>query len=306
VSFASTAMKLSAALLLSSLGAFASSNNCPGNSTTGPPPGSVTSTLTGGPTYSNITLPGASTTNNLASLGSAGCTAIDLSFSNFTQTSSGTGENALPSAGGTYVSITPAGTVATTPDTLLFSTIQGDASNSTDGQLNDGVLNTKVDGTESLTSTISYGVTNSAPTGIYAVVLSVNGITIAAGGSGTVTIDTCLQGNGVDQPTGNITNAVECKIAAGGGMGAGIFQSSTITLAQLVSQSTTINLAMNSTYADITQVIHLSCSSCGTNETGFLTFSDQFQESPEPSTFILIGTGLGAAALVRFRRCKKA
>jgi hypothetical protein len=304
MSFARTAMTLSSALLLSSLGAFASTNNCPGNSTTGPTPGSVTSTLSGGPTYSGISIPGASTTNNLASLGSAGCTAIDLSFSNFTQTSSGTNENSLPSAGGTYVSITPAGTVATTPDTLLFSTIQGDASGA-DGALNDGVLNTKVDGTESFTSTMSYGVTNSAPTGIYAVVLSVNAITLAAGGSGTVTIDTCLQGNGVDQPTGNITNAVECKIAAGGGMGAGIFQTSTITLAQLVSQSTTIALATNSTYADITQVIKLSCTSCGSNETGFLTFSDQFDESPEPSTFILIGTGLGAAALVRFRRRKK-
>ncbi len=305
VSFGKTAMRLLSALLLSTLGAFASTNNCPGNSTSGPTPGSITSTLAGGPTYSNITVPGASTTNNLTAVnGGGGCTAIDLSFNNFAVTSSGTNENALPTAAGTYVSITPAGTTQTSPDTLLFSTVQGDGSNATDGGLNDGVLNTKVIGSESFNSTMSYGVTNSSATGIYAVVLTVNAITISAGGSGTVTIDTCLQGTGADQPTGNITNAVACKIASGGGMGAGIFQSSTITLAQLASQSTTISLATNSAYADITQVIKLNCSSCGTNETGFLTFSDQFDESPEPSTFVLLGTALAGVALLRFRRRK--
>ena len=36
-------------------------------------------------------------------------------------------------------------------------------------------------------------------------------------------------------------------------------------------------------------------------ETGFLTWSDQFEESPEPSTFILLGTALGGIALLRLR-----
>ena len=283
-------------LAFTSMTAFAAINNCPVSTGT-----IATRTFSGGsaPTYSNIAVPGDSTTNYLASLGSAGCTVIDLSFSNFALTSTGTNEGNLPFAAGTYLSLTPTGTTQTGPDTLLFSTLQGNGTanpeNPTTPTANDGVDNTKVTASQSFTTTMSYGVADSLGTGILGIVLTVNDITVQTGGSGTVSIDTCSKGATV--VTGAITTAAACTAASAGA----VFSTTTITLAQLASQSASISLSSHPTYVDVTQVINLTCSSCGTAETGFLTFSDQFEETPEPSTLVLLGTGLALAGFTRFR-----
>jgi hypothetical protein len=258
--------------------------------------GSVTRTFTGGTAFT-VTVPGASTTNNLANLtttGTTGCLAADLSFSNFSVTSSGTNENAIPTAAGTYLSETP------NADTLLFSTLQG-AGTGGDGALNDGTDNTKVDNGETMTTTLSYGVSDSKGN-VLGVDLTVNGITIAAGGSITAIIDTCAQGTGGHAPTaGNITTQAACNTAVGG---IGIFtQSNGGTATSLATgQSQTIDLSLSSSsFVNVTQVFQFTGGS-GTNETGFLTFGDNFTETPEPSTFVLLGSALAGAAALRLRK----
>jgi hypothetical protein len=199
--------------VFAALTAFATTNNCPVTT------GSLSRTFTGGPTYSGVIVPGSTTgnplSNSLSALGAVGCTAIDLNFSNFAVSSSGTNENALPSLAGTYVSVTPTGTTQTGPDTLLFATLQGDGTG-VDTAQNDGVDNYKVNNSETFTTTQSYAVTDSVSTGIFEVLLTVNDITIAAGGSGSFSIDTCLKGTGTANPTGNITSQTACNTAVGG------------------------------------------------------------------------------------------
>jgi hypothetical protein len=281
-------------LAFTAMTSFASINNCPVTT------GSLSRTFTGGPTYSGVVVPGSTTgtplANSLSALGTVGCTAIDLNFSNFAVSTTGTNENALASLAGTYLSVTPTGTTQTGPDTLLFATLQGDGTGADNAQ-NDGVDNYKVNNSETFTTTQSYAVTDSASRGIFEVLLTVNDITIATGGSGSFGIDTCLKGTGTNNPTGNITSQAACNKAVGG---TGVFQTSTITLAQLASQTASISFASHPTYVNVTQVITLT-GGTGINETGFLTFSDQFEESPEPSTFVLMGTALAAVVFTRFR-----
>lgn len=285
-------MKLPLVFALTSISALAGINSCPVTT------GSLNRTFTGGPTYSNVVVPGATTgplfSNSIGTLGTAGCTTIDLTFSNFALSSTGSNEGNLPSAAGTYLSVTPTGTTQTVPDTLLFATLQGNGT-STDNTENDGVDNFKVNNSESFTSTMSYSVADSVGTGVLGVMLTVNDITISTGGSGSVTIDACS--NGATVITGSITSAAQCTAASSGA----VFSTATITLAQLASQSATLAFASHPTYVDITQVISLTCSSCGSDETGFLTFSDEFMETPEPSTFVVLAPLIALLAFRRFR-----
>lgn len=294
-----TSLSTPIVLVLTSMTAFAAINNCPVTT------GSVNRTFTGGPAYTGVTIPGSTTgtplPNSLSGVNAAsGCTAIDLSFSNFALTSSGTNENTPPSLAGTYLSVAPTGTTQTGPETLLFATLQGTGLG-LDNATNDGTDNYKVNNGETFTTTQSYAVTDSMGTGIFAVLLTVNDITIATGGSGSVTIDTCLKGTGSTQPTGNVTTQAQCNAAVSG---VGVFQSSSITLAQLAAQTASISFSPHPTYIDVTQVITLT-GGAGTNETGFLTFSDLFDETPEPSTFVLLGAALAVVAALRFRKRKQ-
>jgi hypothetical protein len=71
------------------------------------------------------------------------------------------------------------------------------------------------------------------------------------------------------------------------------------------TQSTSLSLsAPHPTYVDVTEVFNLSCTSCGTTETGFLSFNNQFSEVAEPSTFGLIGTALALFGALTLRTRK--
>jgi hypothetical protein len=246
------------------------------------------------PTWT-VTAPGASSFNNVANLttaGTTGCFATDLTFSAFAVSSTNTGtlDTPLPTAAGLYLAQSP------NADTLLFSSLQGSGLGG-DGALNDGTDNFKVDTTEALATTMSFGVQNSKATGLFGVQLVLDGITVQTGGSGTITIDSCSKGATVI--TGNITSAGQCTTAGGN-----VFLSSgPINLIQGQTQTITLSFgATHPTFIDLTEVINLGCTSCGTVETGFLSFSNQFFESPEPSTFGLLGSALAFGAIVLRKR----
>jgi hypothetical protein len=250
---------------------------------------------TGAPTWT-VNVPGSSTTNNLANLttaGTTGCFATDLTFSAFAVSSTDTGtlEHAAPTALGTYLAESP------DADTLLFSSLQGTGLGA-DGAQDDGTDNFKVDTTETLGTTVSYGISDSKATGLFGVELTIDGITVQTGGSGSFTIDSCSKGATVI--TGSITTTGQCTAAGGN-----VFSTSgPITLVQGQTESVSLSFgATHPTFVDLTEVFNLACTSCATTETGLLSFDNDFFESPEPSTFGLLGTAL--AAIVAISVCRR-
>ena len=239
--------------------------------------------------------PGSSTTNNFTNLTAAGgCFATDLSFSAFaiTGTNTGTLDTPLPNPAGTYLAQSP------NPDTLLFSTLQG-AGNAGDGVQDDGTDNLKVDTTETLSSTVSYAVKDSVGTGLFGMELTINGITVQTGGSGTVTFDSCSKTTAL--ATG-VTTLAACNTAGGSWV-----TTNAVTLLQGQTQNLVISFgATHPTFVDVTEIFNLACTACTTTETGLLSFDNQFFESPEPSTFDLLGTALVTICAIAFRRSKLA
>jgi hypothetical protein len=289
---------------LTSMSAFGAINNCPTSST------SLSRTFTGGSPYT-VTVPGTGTggtpgtpiSNSLTGVNAtSGCTAIDLTFSNFSIASAGTNENTLPSLDGTYMFLSPSGTTQTNPDTVTFADLQGTGLGA-DNKVNDGADNYKVQAT-SFTTTQSYDVTDSTGPGIEAIVLTVFGVTIQAGATGSIMLDICQQGTGAHTPNGAVTTGPECDTAVGGT--GGVFQHVTLTLSTAASLTAELFPTGHSGYVDVTQVISLTGATGATNETGFLTFSDQFQESPEPSTFLLMGSALAGVVALHLRKRKQA
>jgi PEP-CTERM motif len=294
-------MIIAGSVSVTSMSAFGAINNCPTSNA------SLSRTFTGGATYT-VTVPGTGTgtpiSNSLSGVNAtAGCTAIDLSFSNFGVVSTGTNENTLPSLAGTYMFLSPSGTTQTNPDTVTFAGLQGTGAGVNDS-IDDGVDNYKVQTGMSFTSTQTYDVTDSTGPGIEAIVLTVFGVTIQTGGSGSIVVDLCQQGTGAHTPTGAVTTATACNTAVGGS--GGVFQTITLNLSTAASLTAEIFPTGHSGYVDITQVINLTGGTTATNETGFLTFSNEFEETPEPSTFILMGFALAGGAAFRFRKRKQA
>jgi hypothetical protein len=271
--------------------AFAAPSACP--TTTG----TLDRTFTGG-TALSVTAPSELTTgvDDLATINgnsTPGCTAVNLAFSNFAVTSvlnSGTIEtgNALPDVGGTYL----ASTAGTLEDTLTLATLLADTSETPQTLSTiDHLDNLKVNETENITDTTSYSIAAAGSTRVYSVTLDVDGITVATGGSGSVEIETC---------TGSTL-----AIADACSGGAGTVLTKTIALSTAASLDTEISLTNPAAFVFVTQVINLVSTAASTDETGFLTFSDQFEESPEPSTFILLGTALAAIGLLRLRASRR-
>jgi hypothetical protein len=246
----------------------------------------------GAPTWT-VNAPGSSTVNNLAGLttaGTTGCFATDLTFSAFAVSSISTGtlDSPAPTAAGTYLAQSP------NADTLLFSGLQG-AGTGADGAQDDGTDNLKVDTTETLSSTLSYAVQDSKSSGLFGIGLTINGITVNTGGSGTVTLDTCSKTTSI--ATG-ITTLAACTTAGGTWL-----TSTAIALVQGQTQNVSLSFgATHPAFVDVTEIFSLACTSCTTTETGLLSFDNQFAEAPEPSTFGLLGTALAGIGAMAFRK----
>jgi hypothetical protein len=271
--------------------AVAGINNCP-NSV-------ASSSVSNGIAATVQTLPGsgAITANSLntASLaGSVGCTAVDLTFSNFTVTGSG-GANGALTAGGTYVAETPAGVTANpgaNPDLLTFASVRGAATSGADGNNNDGNNNFESNqSTNAVSDDIAYAVSAAAGSKIYAIVLTITdpGI-VSPNATGTFQLDVC---------TGGTATGIHTTSCPSGNL----VRSAVFNLTSAASQTFSLSFSSPVTYADLTTVIALN-GSAG-NVAGFGTFSEQFDEAPEPSTFVLLGGALVAMGGL-YRRRKRA
>jgi hypothetical protein len=283
--------KLSAFLLVAVPLAFGSTNNCP-NAT-------ATSSVNNGTTSNNTVIPGAGPGNDLSTLGSVGCTAVDFKFSNFNNsTFGGNGENGVETLAGTYVAETPAGTSNNPmidPDTLTFGTVRGTATVDTNGDNNDGSNNWISNHSgNAVTDNINYNVANSGTgpnpgAGIYGIILTVYNPAIGTTDTGSIVVDICEGAS----PTGQITSSAACTAASGTA-----FVTETLTLTTAASQTLDIALSANPTALDITTVINLTG---GGGVAGFGAFSEGFEEVPEATTLALVGVGLAALGLLRFR-----
>ncbi len=272
--------------------AVAGINNCP-NTT-------ASSSVSNGFAASIQTLPGSGATTanslNTASLaGATGCTAVDLTFSNFAVTGSGGTDGAL-TANGTYVAETPAGVTANpgaNPDVLTFASVRGTATVGTDGDNNDGNNNFQSNLITNVASDdVAYTVSAAPGSKIYAIVLTVTDPVVQNillnTATGTFQIDVCVGG------TATGIHTTSCPSGT-------LVQSPVFNLATAASQTFALSFSTPVTYADVTTAIALN--GFVTNVAGFDAFSEQFDEAPEASTFFLLGGGLaGMAALYAFRR----
>jgi len=288
-------------MLSGSLG-FCATNNCPVTSS------SQSQSFVGGSfVYNNITVPDTGTGAKLSGLAgeaAGGCTAIDLAFTNFAVSATGNSGNAL-TTGNTYLLVDPSGTTQTSPDSLLFATVRGTGTGggAVDGGSEDGVNNYVVTGANTYAITNSFDVTDGGGTLLLDILQTVGDIGMTSKSSGNVTLYTCLQGTGTTAPTGPVTTQAACNTAAGanGVTTFGIFQTEVQTLSTAASLQMDLVLSTPTTYADVTQVINLSGGG-GTDTGGFVTLDDQFDETPEPSTFVLLGTALAVVAFMYRRR----
>ena len=282
-----------AALVISGSLAVAGINNCP-NSTS-------SASFSNGVAASLQTIPGSGATTanslNTASLaGSVGCTAVDLTFSNFTVTGSG-GANGALTAGGTYVAETPAGVTGNpgaNPDVLTFASVRGAATSGADGNNNDGNNNFESNlFTNGVSDDIAYAVSAAAGSKIYAIVLTITDPVVQnlalPTATGTFQIDVCVGG------TATGIHTTSCPSGT-------LVQSPVFNLASAASQTFALSFSSPVTRADITTAIALN--GFVTNVAGFGTFSEQFDEAPEPSTFVLLGGALVAMGGL-YRRRKK-
>lgn len=260
------------------------------------PTATADSNVSNGVATTSQLIPGAGPGDDLNTL-NAGCTGVDLIYSNFGLTAAGgTGLNGAPNGAGTYAVLNPS-----SADSLLLATVRGTATTSMDGFANDGINNFVDNGSSAPTQDIiNYNVTlssagTSASTTVLGIVLTAIDPVIQTGAGGLIYLDVCTAG------TTAITSVSACTAAHG------TYYTQTLILSTATSLGLTLSLPAL-TNLDVTTVIDLQ----GNNTpgagaiAGFDAFSEAFDDSssvPEPSTFVLIGFALvGIACLCQRRK----
>jgi len=286
--FADRRMKLLIGFSLLSSFALAATNNCPNTTASSP--------VSNGVTTDTTTIPGTGPGNDLATL-AAGCTAINLTFSNFTldnHNTTGTGSSAL-TLSGTYFAETPAGVVnpLLSPDNVLLATVRGTAATNTDGDVNDGSNNwvsNSNSAQHAVNNDLAFLVNEGGSLGLSGLTVTITNPVVQGNATGSVTVYVCEGGTA----TGIVTTGGQCT--------GGTLVSHVLTLTTSPSQSFTFNFALPQTRIDVTSAILLQGGTASA-VSGFDTIGFSFIEvAPEPSTFVLIGSAFAFVGLLRRRQ----
>jgi len=215
-----------------------------------------------------------------------GCQGTDINFQNFTETETPLGTT---TAAGTYVSTLTNQDITAGAVDALFSTVRGaDGSGSGgngDGGKNDAVNNWEYNSTAN-TITVNYTEATTSGPGVQFFALSMNGVQDGSGGI-TGTISLCAGGTFVS------------AVCTGGTL-------------QTISVTNGTNFYVLNLGAQYTQIgiensftLNGSTGASGGNRAFITSFSDDFEETPEPSTFVLLGSALAAVGLLRLRARRK-
>ncbi len=255
-------------------------------------------------TQSGVTVPGpsgGSPDNTVASLSNAtGCTSVDQTFNNFGLANTGSGPNGQPTAASTYLFETPTGSVfnpLTTPTVLTYSTLRGTSGGTADTFNN-------FDISPPATSTVTTDIFNLVTVGNghkdYAIILNLTDYSVSLLGSMSIEVTVCSGGA--------VTGTAFTSCTGGGNPGGTMFQQ-TFTVPANTSNAGTVNLGSlglgptgtSSFYMDTRVTVR-----AGIFDSSLVTFSEGFQETPEPSTYLLSGSALLGLAGLRLFRSRKA
>ena len=215
-----------------------------------------------------------------------GCSAVDVTFSNFT--SSGFTPDAGTDNSTTYVStLTNQNLADGTPVDAIFSTVRGADSNTSgtaDGSNNDGVNNwigTGSGGTGGTSYHVYYEF-QSSDVPAFSFAANFLGVQQGSGnGSLTGSIDLCLGGTWSFGPT-------TCSSG----------NSQDITV---VNGTTSYSVLLNLPSTEVDVLTNFTLTG-GTSGEPFLTSLEEDFVEPEPSTFVLLGTALAGVGFLRLRR----
>ncbi len=289
---------------------FATSNNCPGSVT---PTGVGTNNNSGDPNHLPIAASNANTSgsggNGLAAINAqtngfstgvtSGCGAVNQTFGNFNVSNS-------PSGGAsTYAWMSQ----NSTSTNLFFTGLAGtDANPGTRDNTNGYTVN----GTNGTTGTndaeIQYltqfgtGTAKSVTTDSVLLV-TINGVTMNTNANSSIVVTINLCGNATSAGTATIANQADCT-ALGGSSGGFSSATHTFTTASNLTGTGTLQFAfvLPSGFSSFAVDTDITLNARGTGSTtSFISFEESF-ESPEPSTFILLGSALAGVAWLRRRR----
>lgn len=233
------------------------------------------------------------TPDDLNSLNAAGgCSGVDLVFSTFTST-----QNGIDELAGNYLSTGLNQDLSAGAVTAVFSNVNGADNVLSDGVPNDGLNDwNAVHGGVNQTIVTDYQMVAAIP--ILQFTLNLNGVGLggSAGGPnrGTITgtVDLCLGGTWSSGGTGSVCSGTIQTITL-------ITGTDTYAVALTPGNWTTIGI-QNS-------FILKPGAALGTEGSTYLTsFDESFSETPEPSTFVLLGSALAGIAALRFRKRKQA
>jgi hypothetical protein len=245
-----------------------------------------------------IAAQGSATPDDFAGLDGAavpGCSTVDLVFNNLTATSaviSGTGLAGVTNSGA-YLSTESNQNLAAGTVDAVFSTVRGADNVQTDGDPNDGVNNWDAPRKADVAFTVDYQVTTTD--NIRYFVLNLNGLVSGQGGGLAPTasvVQLCLGGSWSTSGPGATCSSGKVD---------------TITLNN-VALTYSLDLGAAFTTIGVQNNFQLNGGNAGNGAgpTYLTSFDESFgEETPEPSTFILMGAALASVAALRFRKRKQ-
>ncbi len=232
---------------------------------------------------------------SLSSSGVTGCAGTDVQFTNFSETGNTTGGDG--GAGGTYVStLTNQDLTATDPVYVVFSTVRGTDSSTGGNGSNDDGINNWIGGAgsgSSTTYTVDYTANATGTAYFQYFTVDLNGLSVG------------VTGTGVGHAPGTVSGTFSLCLggtwnASGTTCSTGASNITTITY----NGATSYSLNLGSTYTQIgieNSFTLTNGSGTGFGTTYLTSLGEDFAETPEPSSLLLLAGGLLALLAFRLR-----